>query len=150
MCDVPGTALSGTALSGTGLSGTGLSGTGLSGTGLSDAGRSSPHRVRAMLRWVVGLPALVVVLLLRVYRLLVSPMYGDTCRFYPSCSAYALEAVDRHGVLRGGWLAVRRLLRCHPWNPGGVDLVPPTTRAAARSAVRVGAVDAPATRRDAS
>lgn len=95
---------------------------------------NATHRVqvalRRLLRFLVRLPAALVVLLLRVYRFLVSPMYGDTCRFYPSCSAYALEAVDRHGVMRGGWLAVRRLGRCHPWNPGGVDLVPdvPSTR----------------------
>jgi putative membrane protein insertion efficiency factor len=62
--------------------------------------------------------------LLRAYRWLVSPLYGDVCRFYPSCSAYALEAIERFGVVRGGWLAGRRLLRCHPWNPGGVDPVP--------------------------
>lgn len=86
--------------------------------------------VQRILRFAIRVPAMLVVLLLRAYRFLVSPMYGDTCRFYPSCSAYALEAVDRHGVLRGGWLAVRRLGRCHPWNPGGVDLVPdvPSTR----------------------
>ena len=70
------------------------------------------------------LPRLLVVLLLRAYRAVVSPLYGPTCRFYPSCSEYALIAVERHGVVRGGWLAVRRLLRCHPWNPGGVDPVP--------------------------
>ena len=69
-------------------------------------------------------PRRLVVSMLRGYRWLVSPIYGDVCRFYPSCSAYALEAVDRYGVLRGGWLAGRRLLRCHPWNPGGVDPVP--------------------------
>jgi hypothetical protein len=68
---------------------------------------------------------MVIVGLLHVYRGVVSPWYGPTCRFYPSCSEYALVAVGRHGVLRGGWLATRRLLRCHPWNPGGVDLVPP-------------------------
>jgi len=61
---------------------------------------------------------------IRVYRYLISPMLPPRCRFYPSCSAYALEALSRHGALRGGWLATRRLCRCHPWNPGGVDLVP--------------------------
>ena len=62
--------------------------------------------------------------LLRVYRKLVSPLYGQVCRFFPSCSAYALEAVTVHGAAKGSWLAARRLLRCHPWNPGGVDHVP--------------------------
>ena len=62
---------------------------------------------------------------LKVYRKVVSPMYGQVCRFYPSCSAYALEAVVRHGAVRGSWLAARRLVRCHPWNPGGPDPVPP-------------------------
>lgn len=74
---------------------------------------------------LLRLPRQLVVLLLRGYRAVVSPMYGPTCRFYPSCSEYALIAVDRHGVVRGGGLAVWRLLRCNPWNPGGVDLVPP-------------------------
>lgn len=62
--------------------------------------------------------------LLRVYRLLISPLYGDVCRYYPSCSAYALEAVQRHGSIRGTWLTARRLIRCHPWAEGGVDHVP--------------------------
>jgi uncharacterized protein len=74
---------------------------------------------------ILRLPRLLVVALLRAYRAVVSPLYGQTCRFYPSCSEYALIAVERHGVIRGGWLAGRRLLRCHPWNPGGVDPVPP-------------------------
>jgi putative membrane protein insertion efficiency factor len=68
---------------------------------------------------------MVIVGLLHAYRAIVSPWYGQVCRFYPSCSEYALIAVGRHGALKGTWLATRRLLRCHPWNPGGVDLVPP-------------------------
>lgn len=76
-------------------------------------------------RWLFGIPRLLLIAFLTLYRWLVSPMYGDTCRFYPSCSLYALTAVQRHGALRGSWLAGRRLLRCHPWNPGGVDHVPP-------------------------
>ncbi|KGF79214.1 membrane protein insertion efficiency factor YidD [Telluria mixta] len=62
--------------------------------------------------------------LLRGYQLLVSPMLGQNCRFYPTCSNYAIEAVKIHGAARGGWLALRRVCRCHPWNDGGVDLVP--------------------------
>ncbi len=63
--------------------------------------------------------------LLRAYRALISPLYGQVCRYYPSCSAYALGAVQEHGSIRGSWLAVRRLARCHPWAAGGVDHVPP-------------------------
>jgi uncharacterized protein len=62
--------------------------------------------------------------LLRAYRLLISPLYGQVCRYHPSCSAYALEAVSTHGAGRGVWLAVRRVGRCHPWAPGGYDPVP--------------------------
>ncbi len=65
--------------------------------------------------------------LVRGYRLLLSPILPPACRFQPSCSAYALEAIAGHGALRGGWLAVRRILRCHPWNDGGYDPVPAPT-----------------------
>lgn len=64
--------------------------------------------------------------LLKAYRLVISPLYGDVCRYYPSCSAYALRAVGVHGAVRGSWLAARRLLRCHPWAAGGYDPVPGT------------------------
>ena len=74
------------------------------------------------------------VLPIRAYQLVLSPLLGPRCRFYPSCSAYALEALTTHGALRGSWLAGRRLLRCHPWNPGGLDPVPPTRSGADRVA----------------
>ena len=64
-----------------------------------------------------------------LYRLLISPLLGARCRFYPSCSAYALEAVHVHGPWRGAWLTLRRLLRCHPFCPGGLDPVPQAERA---------------------
>ena len=83
------------------------------------------------------------VLLVRGYRRALSPLLGPRCRFAPSCSAYALEALTVHGARRGGWLAMRRIARCHPFNPGGHDPVPParsssTTmdRGTDRSAVR--------------
>ena len=69
--------------------------------------------IRALLLGLIGL-----------YRRLVSPLLPQACRFYPTCSAYAAEAVRRHGALRGGFLTVKRLARCHPLCEGGVDLVP--------------------------
>ena len=72
----------------------------------------------------VGLGARLVLLLIEAYRLLLSPLLGGHCRFWPSCSAYAQEAVQRRGAAQGCRLAIRRLLRCHPFAPGGVDPVP--------------------------
>ena len=83
---------------------------------------SASDRVRAPAR--AGLFARALAVPIRVYRYLISPMLPPRCRFYPSCSAYALEALSWHGALRGGLLAAKRVCRCHPWNPGGVDLVP--------------------------
>ncbi|MFN7278087.1 MAG: membrane protein insertion efficiency factor YidD [Betaproteobacteria bacterium] len=62
--------------------------------------------------------------LIQGYRILISPFFAPSCRFFPSCSSYALEAIGRHGVIRGGWLSARRLCRCNPWHPGGHDPVP--------------------------
>ena len=63
--------------------------------------------------------------LVRAYQVVLSPMTPATCRYFPSCSAYAVTALRRHGLFRGTWLTIRRLGRCHPWTPGGVDHVPP-------------------------
>jgi hypothetical protein len=66
-------------------------------------------------------------LLVRLYRLLISPLLPPACRFYPSCSAYAVTALERHGAVHGTFLVVKRLCRCHPFHPGGIDPVPDTT-----------------------
>jgi uncharacterized protein len=84
------------------------------------------------------LPRIPLLVLIRVYQLVISPWTASACRYYPSCSQYALVAIKRHGVVRGGWLALRRLGRCHPWTAGGVDHVPPLRE-------RVVTVAAPAT-----
>jgi putative membrane protein insertion efficiency factor len=80
-------------------------------------------RTVGMVVW--NLPRDLLVLFIRAWRLLISPLYGPTCKYYPSCSAYGLEAVRRHGAVRGSALTVWRILRCNPWSDGGVDDVPP-------------------------
>ena len=67
--------------------------------------------------WLLGL--------LRIYRRWISPLLGNNCRYRPTCSAYAIEAIDVHGVIKGTWLAGRRVARCHPFTEGGMDPVPP-------------------------
>jgi putative membrane protein insertion efficiency factor len=80
---------------------------------------------RSLLRGLRRLPALGLVAIIRGYQLFVSPMTPPSCRYYPSCSTYAVRAIRIHGAVRGSWLATRRVLRCHPWAAGGVDDVPP-------------------------
>ena len=95
-------------------------------------GRTGPGWHRDGRSWPVKrLVALPLIWLIRAYQLLLSPLSPPSCRFYPSCSAYAVTALERFGLFRGSWLTIRRLLHCHPWNPGGVDEVPsaqPSTR----------------------
>ena len=85
--------------------------------GTADAAAHAPPGAVRLLRWLVlgGI---------RQYQFLVSPFLPNTCRFAPTCSAYAYEAIVRHGILRGVWLALRRILRCHPFHPGGYDPAP--------------------------
>ena len=72
----------------------------------------------------MSLPARLLAALVRGYRYLLSPWWGRQCRFTPTCSQYAIDALERHGAARGSWLALRRVLRCHPWGGGGFDPVP--------------------------
>ncbi|MGS2743641.1 membrane protein insertion efficiency factor YidD [Halomonas sp. LS-001] len=62
--------------------------------------------------------------LIRLYQLVISPLMGPRCRFWPSCSSYTIEAIQVHGPLKGGWMAIKRIVKCHPGNPGGMDPVP--------------------------
>ena len=80
-------------------------------------------------KWIAGLPAAGLLAIIATYRVLLSPLFTGSCRFVPSCSVYAREAVARHGALQGGWLAARRVARCQPLCRGGLDQVPgPKTR----------------------
>ena len=93
--------------------------------------------VRAAASFVVSVPRRVLLSVLSVYQHAISPLTPPTCRFYPSCSSYAVIAVRRFGAVRGTWLAVKRVARCHPWTPGGVDDVPEVSSSrACRVAVR--------------
>jgi putative membrane protein insertion efficiency factor len=93
--------------------------------GVTTGGSPARRALKRALTLAVRSPALLLIGFFRLWQLLVSPLYGQTCRFYPSCSAYGVEAVRVHGAVRGSWLTLRRIGRCNPWNPGGVDPVPP-------------------------
>jgi putative membrane protein insertion efficiency factor len=80
--------------------------------------------VNRFFRTLTALPSRIAGVLIRGYQKFVSPSLPSSCRFTPTCSSYALTSIERYGLLRGGWLAVKRLSRCHPWNPGGYDPVP--------------------------
>jgi putative membrane protein insertion efficiency factor len=84
----------------------------------------APSRGRPAWRVLGQLPRFVLILGVRLYQVMLSPLLGGSCRYHPTCSAYAIEALERHGALRGSWLAVRRIGRCHPFRPGGFDPVP--------------------------
>jgi len=71
-------------------------------------------------------PRRVLIGLVTLYRLLISPVLAPSCRYWPSCSEFAVDALRMHGAVRGGWLTARRICRCHPWSAGGIDPVPPT------------------------
>ena len=91
------------------------------------AGSSSKSSWLSGLPWAAALTRLPVNIargLIRAYQLTLSPFIGNQCRFHPSCSNYAMEAVEFHGAVKGSWLAIRRIGRCHPYNPGGFDPVP--------------------------
>jgi len=80
--------------------------------------------VTAVLRFLTRLPRRAIMLMIRLYRAIVSPLSPPSCRYTPTCSGYALTSIERYGVFKGGWLAMKRIARCHPWSPGGYDPVP--------------------------
>lgn len=69
-------------------------------------------------------PRKAAVLIVRAYQRVISPLFPPTCRFQPTCSTYAITSLERYGLLKGGWMAIKRIGRCHPWNAGGHDPVP--------------------------
>lgn len=67
---------------------------------------------------------LLLIALVRFYQYAISPLFGRRCRYFPTCSEYTVDAIRKHGAIKGGWLGIKRIFRCHPWHPGGYDPVP--------------------------
>lgn len=88
---------------------------------------SGKASIMKIFRWIDSLLVWIAIKLILVYRYTLSPVIGNQCRFYPSCSRYSEESLLTHGFFRGTYLTLIRLLKCHPWHPGGEDLVPPKT-----------------------
>ncbi len=93
------------------------------GSGVSGGEQPAPGR-RSIIGWIFTPLSWLLIALIRLYQLFISPGLPPSCRFTPSCSQYTLDAIRRHGALKGVWLGARRLVRCHPWHPGGYDPVP--------------------------
>lgn len=74
-----------------------------------------------MIRLIIGMPAWILIKLVRAYQFLISPLLGPTCRFKPTCSDYFVQSIQKYGTLKGVWRGLCRVCRCHPWNPGGYD-----------------------------
>lgn len=87
----------------------------------------NPGLLRTALYSLCAMKTLLIALI-DAYRYLLSPFFGTQCRFYPTCSAYAREAMELHGALKGAWLTIKRIGKCHPWHEGGIDNVPPVKR----------------------
>jgi len=79
---------------------------------------------KGLVAFILKLPSMVAVLMIRGYRQVISPLFPPTCRFMPTCSEYALQAVSTYGLIKGGWLSLKRILKCHPFHPGGYDPLP--------------------------
>jgi putative membrane protein insertion efficiency factor len=78
--------------------------------------------MRVLWRYLIEVPGKALIVLVRIYQYLLSPLVGQNCRFHPSCSNYMIAAVQKYGAVRGGLRGIGRICRCHPWNPGGLDL----------------------------
>jgi putative membrane protein insertion efficiency factor len=80
------------------------------------------------MKYITLLIKKMMILLIRIYQKFISPLFPPTCRFYPTCSAYFIEALEKHGVVKGSYLGMKRILKCHPGNPGGYDPVPDSSK----------------------